>query len=187
MNDERVRDDDPHKPVTMMSEFISLDYTTRATDEAMRFSAGLRDGRIIGHRSRATGKVYVPPKGYDPLSGTPTTADDEVEVGDHGTVTGFTIIEPIQYYGQHEREPYCQASVLLDGADSLLNGIRIKGIPVDEVRAGMRVRAVWKAPEERRVTGVDSWGARLIAAAVHHFEPTGEPDVADDVIGNYLM
>ena len=86
-------------PVVLMEEFISLDYTTQATDIGMRFSEKLMDGKIIGHRSRSTGLVYVPPKGYDPISGQPTGDADEVEVADRGTVTGFTIIDPIQYFG----------------------------------------------------------------------------------------
>ena len=49
------------------------------------------------------------------LRGRRPTDDDEVEVSDHGTVTGFTIITPVAYYGQTETEPFVYASVLLDG------------------------------------------------------------------------
>jgi uncharacterized OB-fold protein len=169
-------------PVVMMEEFISLDYTTLATDVGIRFSEMLMQGKIIGHRSKSTGLVYVPPKGYDPISGQPTGADDEVVVSDRGTVTGFTIIDPIQYFGQKETERYVQASVLLDGASSALGGVRIGGIPVEQVRSGMRVRAVWKPPGEREGTVVDNWGGRAVASCVAWWEPTGEPDVPAEKI-----
>jgi len=173
-------------PVVRMEEFISLDYTTLATDVGMRFGEMLVQGRIIGHRSKSTGLVYVPPKGYDPISGQPTGPDDEVEVSDRGTVTGFTIIDPIQYFGQKETQRYVQASVLLDGASSALGGARIGGIPVEQVRSGMRVRAVWKPPAERVASVVDNWGGRAVAACVAWWEPTGEPDVPADEIRDKL-
>jgi hypothetical protein len=169
-------------PVVLMEEFISLDYTTQATDVGMRFAQKLLDGKIIGHRSRSTGLVYVPPKGYDPISGKPTSDDDELELSDRGTVTGFTIIDPIQYFGQKEKERYVQASVRLDGASSALGGCRIGGIPVEQVRMGMRVRAVWKPRAERTGGVVDNWGGRAVAACVAHWEPTGEPDVPAEKI-----
>ena len=173
-------------PVVLMEEFISLDYTTLATDVGLRFSEKLLEGKIIGHRSKSTGLVYVPPKGYDPISGQLTSSADEVEVSDRGTLTGFTIIDPIQYFGQKETERYVQASVLLDGASSALGGARIGGIPVDRVRAGMRVRAVWKPKAERVGTVVDNWGGRAVASCVAHWEATGEPDVPAAEIRNSL-
>ena len=101
-------------------------------------------------------------------------------------MTGFTIIDPIQYFGQKETERYVQASVLLDGASSALGGARIGGIPVDQVRAGMRVRAVWKPKAERVGTVVDNWGGRAVSSCVAHWEPTGEPDVPAAEIRNSL-
>lgn len=163
-------------PAVMMEEIVSLDYTTLATDVGMRFMECLVEGRIVGHKSRESGLVYVPPKGYCLMTGTPTTAEDEVEVSDRGVVTGFTIIEPIQYPGQEETERYVQAQVLLDGASSALGLCRIEEIPFDEVRAGLRVKAVWYPPAERRSTIVDSWGGRAIATCIRHWVPSGEPD-----------
>ncbi len=69
---------------------------------------------------------------------------DEVEVDGIGAVSSFTVITPMQYYGQKETEPYIRASILLDGTDSPLIGIDIRDIPIDEFRVGMRLRAVWK-------------------------------------------
>ena len=163
-------------PVVMMEEIVSLEYTTLATDVGMRFMDCLIEGRIIGHKSKQSGLVYVPPKGYCLMTGSPTTADDEVEVSDHGVVTGFTIIEPIQYPGQEETERYVQAQVLLDGASSSLGLCRIQDIPFEEVRAGLRVKAVWRPPEERQQTIVDSWGGRAISSCIQHWVPSGEPD-----------
>ncbi len=174
------------EPVGIMNEFISLDYATKATDEGMRFLDKLIEGKIIGHKSKVSGMVYVPPKGFCPLTGTPTSEEDEVEVSDHGTATAFTIIDPIQYYGQKETQRYVQAQVLLDGASSALWGCRIDGIDPDEMRAGLRVRARWKSQAER-ANVADSWAGRAITACIESWEPSGEPDVDAASIADHVF
>ena len=163
-------------PVVMMEELVSLEYTTLATDVGMRFMECLVEGQIIGHKSRESGLVYVPPKGYCLMTGSPTTNEDEVEVSDRGVVTGFTIIDPIPYPGQEEKQRYVQAQVLLDGASSALGLCRILEVPFEEMRAGLRVKAIWRPSAERRATIVDSWGGRAISSCIRHWVPSGEPD-----------
>jgi hypothetical protein len=82
-----------------MTQRITLTYEDELTPELRRYIAALMDGRITGHRCPACGRVYVPGKGFCPLCMTPTTQRDEVEVGDHGVVTGFTVITPVAYPG----------------------------------------------------------------------------------------
>ncbi len=98
-----------------MEHMVSLHYSEELTPLLSRFGDHLLEGKLIGHRG-SSGMVYMPPKGYDPMTCEPTTDDDEVEVSDHGTVSGYTIITPVQYYGQQETKPFVYASVLLDGA-----------------------------------------------------------------------
>ena len=56
-------------------------------------------------------------------------------------------------------------SVDTEGADIAFLHL-IQGVAADEVRMGMRVRAVWKPREE--------WGTTI--ENIDHFRPTGEPD-----------
>jgi hypothetical protein len=164
----------------MMAQRITLTYQDELTPELRRYIAALMDGRITGHRCPECGRVFVPGKGFCPLCMTPTTERDEVEVGDHGVVTGFTVITPVAYPGQHQTEPFVYASVRLDGASSVLAGMEagqdIIGIPHDQIRAGLRVRAVWKEPAERSMDDITSRGWGCLAGVISGFTPTGEAD-----------
>ncbi len=65
------------------------------------------------------------------------------------------------------------ASVLLDGADSNLGGQDIVGVPHDEMRSGMRVRAVWKPKEQAQRGGrLEPRLGRRRARSIEAFEPT---------------
>ena len=150
------------EPVTGIVVPVSLDYTYAASPEESAFYRGLAEGRIVGQRCPSCGKVYVPPRSACPSDGTPTT--DEVELSDTGTVTTFCIVN-VPFLGQRITPPYVSAYVLLDGADIAFLHL-ILDIPADEVRMGMRVKAVWKPREE--------WGTTI--ENISHFEPTGEPD-----------
>ncbi len=83
-------------------------------------------------------------------------------------VTTFCIVN-IPFAGAAVEVPYVCASVLLDGADITLFHL-VQEVPVDEVRMGMRVEAVWVPPEERGPT----------LQSIKHFRPTGEPDAPYD-------
>lgn len=141
---------------------VSLDYLYAASPEESAFFRGLAQGRILGQRCPKCGKVYVPPRGACPVDGVPTT--DEVELSDVGTVTTFCIVN-VPFLGQKIVPPYVSAYVLLDGADIAFLHL-ILDVPAEEVRMGMRVRAVWKPK--------DQWGTTI--ENISHFAPTGEPD-----------
>jgi uncharacterized OB-fold protein len=104
-----------------------------------------------------------------------------------GTVTGFTIITPVQYYGQEASEPFVYASVLPDGADTPLGGQDITGLPFDQLRAGLRVRAVWLPLEERRVETISNRGWGGLDGVIRSFEPTGEPDATEDTYREHMF
>lgn len=141
---------------------VNLDYTYAASPEESAFFRGLSEGRILGQRCPACGKVYVPPRGACPVDGVPTT--DEVELPGTGTVTTFCIVN-VPFMGQKITPPYVSAYVLLDGADIAFLHL-ILDVPADEVRMGMRVKAVWRPRDE--------WGTTV--ENISHFAPTGEPD-----------
>ena len=158
--------------VTMMTTPVRLHYQHSASAEESRYLRALGEGKLIGQRCPACGKVYIPPRGACPVDGVPTTTD--VELPDTGIVTTFCVVN-VPFQGQRVPSPYVAASVLLDGADIAFQHL-ILGCEPAEGRMGMRVRAVWKPPGE--------WGTT--SENISHFEPTGEPDAPYDSYARHL-
>jgi uncharacterized protein len=165
------------EPVTITEHLVSLRISEPLYPHRARFARGLLEGRIVGQRSPASGKVYVPSNGYDNLERVEMTEADDVEVADRGAVSSFTVITPVQYYGQKETDPYIRASILLDGADQPITGVDIRDIPFEHFRVGMRVRAVWKPPAERDVSDLGNRYGGSWEGVIERWAPTGEPDV----------
>ena len=151
---------------------VSLDYDYAASPEESLFYRGLNEGRIMGQRCPTCEKVYIPPRSACPADGTPTA--EEIELSHTGTVTTFCIVN-VPFLGQKIIPPYVSAYVLLDGADIAVLHL-ILGVPADEVRMGMRVKAVWKPKDE--------WTFSL--ENIDHFSPTGEPDADYDTYKKHL-
>ncbi len=159
-------------PVTGVVTRVSLDYDYAASPEESLFYRGLNEGRIMAQRCPTCQKVYIPPRSACPADGTPT--EEEVELSQTGTVTTFCIVN-VPFLGQKITPPYVSAYVLLDGADIAVLHL-ILGVPADEVRMGMRVKAVWKPKDE--------WTFSL--ENIDHFAPTGDPDADYDTYKHHL-
>ena len=151
---------------------VSLDYDYAASPEESLFYRGLNEGRIMGQRCPTCQKVYIPPRSACPADGTPT--EEEIELSQTGTVTTFCIVN-VPFLGQKITPPYVSAYVLLDGADIAVLHL-ILGVPAEEVRMGMRVKAVWKPKDE--------WTFSL--ENIDHFAPTGDPDADFDTYKHHL-
>jgi uncharacterized OB-fold protein len=175
------------KEALVMEHHVSLTYETPMTPILERYVDALLDGRIVGHKCPSCGRVYVPGRGYCPLCVVATGDEDEIEVSDTGTVTGFTIITPVAYYGQKETEPFVYASVLLDGSSGNMGGQDIVGIPHEEVRSGLRVKAIWKSKDKRSGEGVDSRGWGGVGSVIEGFEPNGEPDMPREKFQEHIF
>lgn len=159
-----IRDIACFEPISaFMPGPVHLQFEVNPGQHYSAYLQGLQEGKIIGGRDPESGKVYVPPRAADPVTGKPTS--EYVEVTDRGVLTTFTIIR-IPFEGQKLKPPYCFGAIVLDGADMPIYHL-ISGIPYDEVRMGMRVQAKWK-PQ-------DQWQPSL--ENILYFEPTGEPDV----------
>jgi hypothetical protein len=158
--------------VTITVTPVRLRYQHTASPAESAYLRGLAEGRLVGQRCPACGKVYVPSRGTCPTDGVPT--DSEVELPATGTVTTFSVVN-VGYPGQQVTPPYVAAAVLLDGADIAFQHL-ILGCDPGEVRMGMRVRAVWRPREE--------WGTT--AANISHFAPAGEPDAPYDSYARFL-
>ncbi|MFD6273260.1 Zn-ribbon domain-containing OB-fold protein [Nocardia asteroides] len=164
--------EDTAEPVTMLTTPVDMHYKHTASPQESAYLRGLAEGKLIGGRSEAGGRVYFPPRGANPTDGTPT--DDLVELPDKGTVTTFCIVN-VPFLGQRIKPPYVAAYVLLDGADIPFLHL-VLGCEASEVRMGMRVEAVWKPREE--------WGHAL--ANIDHFRPSGEPDAPYESYQHHL-
>jgi uncharacterized protein len=147
--------------VTMLNAPARLEYRLPAGRALGRFLDGIAEGRFLGHRCGVCGNVYVPLRGLCPADGVPTA--EEVEVSGTGTITTFAvnnIPDP-----RAPDVPFVCAHILLDGADTSILAL-VGGIPADQVRMGMRVRAAWRPRAE--------WERSM--ANIKWFEPAGEPD-----------
>ncbi|GMU79492.1 MAG: hypothetical protein AMXMBFR46_22830 [Acidimicrobiia bacterium] len=164
-------------PVEMMDYFMHLEYHEVVCPIVRRYAASLMQGKILGQHSPRSGLVYVPPRGFCPVSCEWLGEDHLVELEDRGVVTNFTIVTPVQYYGQEKTDPFVKASVLLDGPGGMLNLQDILELAPEEVRVGMRVEAVWAPEGERNIDeiGNRSWGSA--AGCILGWRPTGEPDL----------
>ncbi len=149
------------EPVTGIVTPTRLDYEINAGIAPSKYLRGLAEGKVIGQRAIDSDQVYVPPRGSDPTSGEPT--EIEVEVADVGTVTTFCVVNVPGLSELAPEIPYVCAQILLDGGNTPWFGL-IQGLPTDDVRMGLRVKAVW--------------ADELIpnAASIKWFEPNGEAD-----------
>jgi uncharacterized protein len=159
-------------PVTITVTPVRLRYEHTASAAESAYLRGLAEGRLVGRRCPACGKVYVPSRGVCPADGVP--ADEAVELPDIGTVTTFSIVN-VGYPGQQVTPPYVAAAVLLDGADIAFQHL-ILGCEPSAVHLGLRVRAVWRPRAEWDTT----------AENISHFAPAGEPDAAYETYARFM-
>lgn len=159
-------------PVTMLVSPSAIEIQHTASKPESTFLRALQQGKLVGARTGADGKVYFPAREADPATGKPL--DQFIELSDKGTVTTFAIIN-IPFAGQRIKPPYVAAYVLLDGADIPVLHL-VSDIEADKVRMGMRVQAVWK-PEDQWGLGIDN---------IEYFRPTGEPDADYDTYKHHL-
>ena len=157
--------------VTSVCTPIRLSYTYTPGRALSRYLRAMADKRILGERCGVTGQVFVPPRGVSPLAGTATS--EVVELPDAGYVESFNITRVPIERRPDLKPPYCSAWIVLDGASVGFLGLVIDIAPED-VRIGMRVKAVWKPDDELETS----------AANILGWAPTGEPD---EVITDFAL
>jgi uncharacterized OB-fold protein len=162
---------DDEQPVTGITVPIRLEYELTAGVATTRYLKGLGEGKIIGGRAPSSDEVYAASRGTDPKSGEPTSI--EVEVHDTGVITTFCVVNVPGLSELAPEIPYVSAQILLDGANNTFFGL-IRGIPVDDVHMGQRVKAKWADELKPDHTSI-RW-----------FEPTGEPDADYEIYRDYL-
>jgi uncharacterized protein len=148
--------------VKLVKTPITVPYEWSAGPSMTAWLNGLTRGQLIGKRCPSCVQVYVPPRGSCPKCA--VRLGNDVILPDRGTIASFCIVN-VPFLGQKIKIPYVAANILLDGSDITFSHL-ILGCEADDVRMGMRVKAVWRDKAE--------WGPSL--ENIEYFEPTGEPD-----------
>jgi len=146
-----------------------IEYRPRARYD---FSAGqalgiflekLKEGKIVGSRCPRCGRIYVPPRSYCEYCLVPTV--EIVEVPDTGTVH-TAVISYIRATRERMEKPEIVGIIRLDvpgyredeyefaGLFHKLCGVSPEDVTSGKV-IGMKVRAKWKPPEERKGSILD--------------------------------
>ena len=155
-----------NEPVTLLRTLVSLQYEHSAGQSASRALRAIEKGKLLGQRCPVDGRVYFPSRGACPQHGV-AFGDETVELSDKGSIVTFSIVRvpsasiPLEL-------PYITVNVLLDGSDTVL--MHVLDAKLEDVRMGMRVRAVWK-PEQDWTTST---------ANILYFRPIDEPDAEYD-------
>lgn len=155
--------------VTGMEAPIYLQYNFTAGHATARFLGQLKQGRLVGQRCPECSNVYIPPRGSCARCGVAT--EEEVPVSDKATVESFTVVH-IPIPGNPIKPPFVVANLVPDGANISFIHL-VSGCDNDQVRIGMRVKAVWADSSQ--------WDYAMDNIA--YFEPIDEPDVPRDQIG----
>lgn len=163
---------DAREPVKSIETPVRLEYDYTPGTATSRFLRGVARGELLGQRCPRCARVYVPARGSCPRCGVAT--GEEVRVSDKGTVTTFCVVR-IPSESLSVKPPFVCAHILLDGADIPFFAL-IQECPFDQVRMGMRVRAVW-VPEGERSASFES---------IRHFAPIDEADVPFEAYREHL-
>jgi len=95
---------------------------------------------LYGSRCTSCRKVVVPLSGLCARCFA-DTEPEVIQLKDEGVLDSFTIVY-LPYPGQPAAPPYAYGMIKLDGADNFFMHM-VDGIPLDDIRVGMRVKAVW--------------------------------------------
>ena len=111
------------------------------------YLAAMKEGVILGATCRRCRKTVVPPRLVCEWCYRPMEA--YIPLQDSGTVNTFSLCY-VTWNVQRIREPEIPAVIEIDGA-SPLHGImhKLGEVAPEEVRIGMRVKAVWRPAGER--------------------------------------
>ncbi len=130
-------------PSDLESPVVTSDLELHYTYEPGRLLSGflraLGQHRVEGGRCPRCAAVYVPPRPRCPAcGGGPMTP---VPVADRGVVVSHVVVH-VPPYGSSASVPFAWAYIRLDGTDVTFPHL-LGDVPLGQVHAGLRVRAVW--------------------------------------------
>ena len=113
-----------------------------------RYLEALKNGFILGSYCQTCRKTVVPPRTVCEWCFRPV--QKFVRLQDTGTINTFSLCY-VTWDVKRIQEPEIPAVIEIDGA-SPLHGImhKLGEVKPEDVHIGMRVKAVWKKPEERQ-------------------------------------
>ena len=122
-----------------------------------RYLDELKAGRIIGRRCSRCERILVPPRMFCEHCFVAT--DEWVYVKDTGTINTYSL-SYLDADANRIKEPILVAVIDIDGASPGIGILHLLGnVDPDKIDVGMKVKAVWKPPEEREgsVTDILFW------------------------------
>lgn len=158
--------------VTLVTTPMRLEYTYTASPVTEAFLRGTQERRLLGRRCSQCAEVYLPPRGVCSMCGAAFT-DEIVQIPDTGTVATFAVVN-VNFASREVELPYAVVEVLFDGA-AITSQFLIQGVTHDQVRMGMRVKAVWKSGD-----------LEPTLSNITHVEPLDEPDAPYDSYKEYV-
>ena len=132
--------------------FDSLDceYTWDCGKAIGKYLSELKKGKIIAKKCNKCGRIMLPPRMFCELCFRPT--DDWVYVKDTGIINTFSICNVHWDASRVEEgeDPPLPAVIEIDGATKGMGILHLLGeVDPEDIKIGMKVKAVWKPEEER--------------------------------------
>jgi uncharacterized OB-fold protein len=128
-------------------------YAWSAGEAMSRFLAELQEGRLIARSCNSCERILFPPRMFCEECFRPTDAWTPIQ--DTGTIETFSI-SYLDTDAKRITEPILVGVVSLDGASPKMGMMHYFGeMTKDEIRIGMRVKAVWKPAGDRRGSVLD--------------------------------
>lgn len=115
-----------------------------------RYLSGFKEGKIIARKCNKCGRVMLPPRMFCELCWRPT--DEWVQVKDTGIVNTFSVCRVNWDASRLKKgqKPYLPAVIEIDGASPGMGIMHLLDeVEPEDLKIGMKVKAVWKKPSER--------------------------------------
>ncbi len=115
-----------------------------------RYLAELKNGKIIAKECRQCNRIMLPPRMFCELCFVPS--GDWVFVEDTGVINTFSICHVNWDASRIKKgeKPHLPAVIEIDGASEGMGIMhRLGEVDPDQIRIGMKVKAVWKPESER--------------------------------------
>jgi uncharacterized OB-fold protein len=129
---------------------LSCKYAWDAGVAIGRYLKELKNGRIIARKCNKCNRIMLPPRMFCELCFRPT--DTWVYVQDTGVVNTFSVCY-VNWDASRIKKgeaPHIPAVIEIDGASKGMGILHILGeVKPEDVKIGMRVKAVWKPKNER--------------------------------------
>ena len=118
-----------------------------------RFLEELKNGRLIAKKCNKCNRILFPPRMF--CEECFVDVDEWVYIKDTGTVQTFSI-SYLDLDAKRIKDPILVGVISIDGASEKMGIMHYFGeMKPDELKIGMKVKAVWKPPEEREGSVLD--------------------------------